>query len=123
MRSILATALLTTACSAYADDYFRDWRRVDSVLLVSAETLLVADWGQTHHVARHPDEHLENNPVLGSHPSSGDVDRYFAVATLGTAIAAALLPPKPRRWFLGGVVVLEAVVVARNYRLGIRFEY
>jgi hypothetical protein len=83
-------------------------------LLAGAVGLLVIDWGQTHDLARRnqvyyqtpacqdpetrslailyngscPTEsrqpYHELNPLLPKNPSSGDVDKYFALAIIGT---------------------------------------
>ena len=57
---------------------------------------LLLDWGQTLNIAQHPDHWHELNPLLGPHPSTGSVNMYFGLATLGN-LGAGLLPSGPRK--------------------------
>lgn len=67
--------------------------------------------------------YAESNPFLGEHPTRSEVDRYFLLAIAGTTGLAYILPQKPRRWFLGGVIVLEAVVIYDNHSAGLRVSF
>ena len=110
------------------------------MLLGTAATLLVIDWGQTLSITHETETtaslngqtpvvvsrqrpYHEKNPILGSDPSKNEIDRYFAVALLGTAGLAYVLPPTYRRYFLGGVIVVETLVVLRNHRIGMRVQF
>jgi hypothetical protein len=114
-------------------------------------TLLVVDWAQTRTIARQESESYatpacsdpdtRNNPLAGSctatrtpvrkelnpllpdNPSVGQVDKYFAVAMVGTVAAAWILPTTGRRMVLGGIVLLETVVVIRNHHIGVRASF
>jgi hypothetical protein len=129
-------ALILASCSAHAEE----WKAADYKLLAAATTLLVVDWGQTRDLTRTYTEtsaslngqaplitrtrtHRETNPLLGDNPSIGDVDKYFAGALLLTAGLSYALPAKYRRYFLGGVIVLESVIVARNHHIGLRVDF
>jgi len=118
MKAFLAILLLLPA-SVHAGD----WDKTDTALLTSALVVTAVDWGQTRTIARNPDRFHEHNPFLGSHPSTGAVDKYFTVAMLGTVGIAIALPQTQRRWFLGGVTFLETVVVISNDRIGIRASF
>jgi hypothetical protein len=128
-----------------------DWAPADKWMLGGALGLLAIDWAQSHDLAQrnstyyltpacsdpatrgialagpcpaqssHP--YHEVNPFLPSNPSSGDVDKYFFLAMAGTAGLAYVLPPTYRRGFLGGVIVLEGVVVLHNHSIGLRASF
>jgi hypothetical protein len=99
-----------------------DWETTDTLLLSSALTMTAVDWAQTRYIARHPEYH-EKNPALGSNPSVGKVDRYFGSAMIGTVGLAMLLPSTQRRWFLGGLLIVETAVVVNNHQIGIKAEF
>jgi hypothetical protein len=115
----LCFLLLLFSATANAEE----WPTADKALLGAAVGLLVVDWGQTRHITREPNRFYEKNPLLGSHPSLGEVDRYFALAILGTAGVAYVLPHQYRQWFLAGVITLELATVASNHRLGLRVSF
>jgi hypothetical protein len=122
-------ALILASCSAHAEE----WKAADYKLLGAATALIVVDWGQTRNMTRSPlyitrcpdckDPYYEHNPILGKSPSIGEVDKYFALAILGTVGVSYALPAKWRRYFLGGVIVLESAVVMRNHHIGLRAEF
>lgn len=121
MRTLLAVViLLSVPVTARGAD---EWTSGDTARQAVYLTLHVADWAQTRHIARHPEEFTERNPVLGEHPSVGRVNGYFAATALAhTAVSWAL----PRGWREGWQYVtigVESVVVARNYRLGVKFDF
>ena len=95
------------------------------VCLLFALGALGLDWLQTLWIARNPDKTWEINVILGKHPSVARVCWYFAVCIVLLVAAAVAL-------YLGGwprvaiglcalVAIFEAVVVGRNFRLGIPF--
>lgn len=100
-----------------------DWSAIDKALLAGAVTMLGADWAQTRYIAAHPDQFREKNPLLGSHPSTGKVNAYFLTAIAGTVGLALVLPATERKWFLGGVTVLETVMVIRNNSIGVGMKF
>jgi hypothetical protein len=128
MRLVLFLLILAS-CSAHAEE----WKAADYKLLGAATALIVVDWGQTRNMTRSPlyisrcpdcqDPYYEHNPILGKSPSIGEVDKYFALAILGTVGVSYALPAKWRRYFLGGVIVLESAVVMRNHHIGLRAEF
>lgn len=79
---------------------------------------LLGDWGQTLNIAQHGDRLHEMNPLLGLHPSTGSVNTYFGLASLGN-LAAGALPTTPRHIVRGGLLALELANVLRNRSLGI----
>jgi hypothetical protein len=123
-RNLLFLGLLVALCAnARADELFAGWDKTDRVLLGTALGSIALDWGQTRDIAKHPERFVEHNPILGAHPSVGAVDRYFIVSMAGTVGVAAVLPATYRKWFLGGVTVLETAIVIDNRHLGLRVRF
>ena len=126
MRFIWVLIFVSTA-------HAEEWTKTDYALLGGAMTLLVVDWGQTRDLVRRPycvrnipscqTNYYERNNLIGEDPSIGNVDKYFTVAILGTIGLAYLLPQTYRRYFLGGVIVLEGFWVGRNHHIGLRAEF
>lgn len=114
----LASAAATTPATA-ADE----WTPPQATKAVALAVLTAADWAQTRNIARHPELWHETNPMLGRHPSVGDVDKHFAVASLIGAAALHALPTRYRDWALNAGLVIEAGCVANNLRLGIGIKF
>lgn len=101
----------------------KEWDKTDSLLLGTAVTLLAVDWNQTRTIARNPDRFHETNQILGNHPSVGKVNGYFATAIIGTVGVAMALPSEYRKFWLGGITVLEVSVTQHNRSLGIKTSF
>jgi hypothetical protein len=87
---------------------------------VAANTTLVVDWLQTHEIAKN-NNYYETNKILGKHPSTGDVNRYFMSSILLTNIIGELLP-KYSDYFYIAVAVVETKIILNNYVIGIRIR-
>lgn len=109
---VLQLLLATTPAVAATE---RDWQ-------LTANTLLLIDWAQTRHIAR-SSQFYETNPILGAHPSSEDVDRYFAGSLLAINGLSALLPSSQRGYLFIAVAVAQAATVAQNQRIGIQMRW
>lgn len=118
MKTIIALVLVLSFARAHAGD----WTSTDSALLGTAITGLAADWAQTRYIATEHGYH-ETNPLLGSHPSVGRVNTYFAGSIAGTVGLALWMPRKPRTLFLGSMVALEIGLVIHNHSIGIQARY
>ena len=116
----LGLAAAAAATPATAAD---EWTAPQASKAASLAALTVADWAQTRNIARHPERWHETNPMLGRHPSVGDVDKHFAVASLIGAAALHALPTRYRDWALNAGLVIEAGCVANNLRLGIGIKF
>lgn len=100
-----------------------EWDTTDKVLGAAATTALVVDWGQTRYIAKNPQSFEDRNKLLGKHPSTGQVDLYFASSILGTLLIADWLSPTNRKWFLGTITAVELVVTSRNQQIGIKLSF
>lgn len=88
------------------------------------------DYGQTRYIAANPQDWKELNPILGPHPTDGQVNLFF----LGSAVAHLAMshfapdiaewlggdPKKDwrRRWQMMSIVI-KGGVVGRNMAIGI----
>ena len=102
---------------------FDSWNITDEVLAGTAATAFVIDWRQTQSIARDPARWQELNPLLGSHPSVGAVNRHFALNGLLVGGIAEVLPHTYRDLYLGGVTITEGAFVRHNYKIGLRFAF
>ncbi len=86
--------------------------------------LHIIDWGQTLHIAKHPERFIERNSILGDHPSTGRVNTYMALM-LGIHWAAAkfLVPKQHRKIFQQVTLGLTGGAVANNFRIGVRLDF
>ena len=100
-----------------------DWTPQNTKLEWSWVALNGADWLQTRYIATHPEEFSEANPILGDHPSTGEVNLYFAVYTAAHYLISRNLHPEPRKWFQMVSIGVTAGTVVRNYHLGVRMEF
>jgi hypothetical protein len=111
--------LLLSSSLAYADE----WTMADTVREATYLALHVADWSQSHYIADHPSEYHETNPILGRHPSSDNVNIYFAATALIHPLISYVLPSPYRQWWQYITIGVEAVTVGNNARLGIGFSW
>lgn len=104
-----------------------EWTKADTYREVTYLALHVADWGQTLEIADHPEKWHEYNPVLGSHPSRGDVNAYFiATGLLHPVISYGLRKYAPDGWVQAWQYVtigIEIGAVANNASIGIGFGF
>jgi len=129
--ALVCLLLLSTARAA------ERWDTTDKVLGATALAFTVADWAQTRYIAQNPcinagggtdcaDPYREAGLArhfIGEHPSTGQVDRYFAGTLVVWSLAAHYLPSAYRKWFLAGITVYELRVVAHNRSIGLRMEF
>ena len=73
------------------------WTKADTARQAAFVTVTAMDWMQTRQIAQNPDKYRELNPILGEHPSTGEVDVYFAAAIAAHTGIAMALPPDYRR--------------------------
>jgi len=117
MRTVVLFIILLVVVSCACPR--SDWTRADSMREASYLALHVLDWGQTLDIADHPEKFYERNPILGEHPSRGEVNRYFAAGMVLHPVVSYLLPRPYREWWQYSTIGLEMVVVGNNARIGI----
>ena len=87
------------------------------------QVLHAVDYLQTREIARHPEKYYERNPILGNHPSEGNVALYFAATSLLHLGVAYALPRGLREPFQYVTILIPAGMVAHNFGLGIKIQW
>ena len=103
---------------------FPVFAQAQTKLEATAATLFVLDYLQTRNIALNLDKYEETNPILGSSPDIGEVNRYFLVTGLASYLAYNyVLPEKWKETGLLLFIAVEGTVVANNVRIGIGFNF
>jgi hypothetical protein len=89
-------------------------------LLIASNTALIVDWSQTRYIIKH--DYHEHNPILGSYPSQGDVNTYFATAIILNTALYWILPEKIKPYWYGGLTALEVAVITNNATIGVGLD-
>jgi hypothetical protein len=99
------------------------WSKTDLALEAGFLTLHGIDWAQTNKIASNPDKWHENNPILGKHPSHGDVNALMGATMVLQPLIAHLLPHPYRRAWIIGTTVVKVGCVANNLGVGIGWGF
>ena len=120
MRLLRSLAAVLLAANLHASEPLSkaDLIREGTVFAVS-----LVDWGQTLAVVDSPYTLREYNPMLGPHPTRGDVNRYFAASLALHLIILRLLPERFRPAFQYGSIGWELAITAHNARMGISVRF
>jgi hypothetical protein len=123
------------------ETWTKDWTTADTGRQSALTALLVVDWGQTLYVAEHPRipcfkdisgvifycANLQENGFaryfIGTHPSVGKVNNYFAASIIGHAMIAYVLPSAWRHGWQYVWIGAEANTVERNRHIGIKIDF
>lgn len=100
-----------------------EWTKSDTKRELVYMIFHVADWSQTLYISNHLEERHEINKVLGKYPSKSKVNLYFASTAVGHYVVSKALPPKWRKRWQYITIAVESGTVARNYKLGCKFEF
>lgn len=117
MRPACLAALLAVTC--HAQD---PWSRADLVREGAVFAVSTVDWAQTLNITERPG-YWEQNPVIGLHPTRGQVNRYFATSLLLHAGIVWVLPSRFRSSFQCASIGWELAIVGHNARLGLRITF
>lgn len=98
------------------------WTTEQKQLGIIAGGLYLIDYGQTRHIAKNPHQFKELNPLIGTHPTLGQVNRHFLISS-AIIFSAAHFLPQYRSTILKTFIVIETVNTIRNYHIGIRMEF
>ena len=99
-----------------------EWTTTNKTLFATSTALLVADWGQTRYISKHPD-YYETNPLLGEHPSTSRVDNYFAGVLIGNFLLTHFLSAKYRNYFQILLIGSELRAVSNNHAIGVKIAF
>ena len=117
---LILMCVLAYSCRVKAAE---PWTTENKWVAATAVTLTVIDWGQNRYAAKNPDKFKGVNPILVEHPSTREVDRYFAGAIALELIIGHNLSAKWRTRFFGGAAFLEAGVVFNNSMIGVKVDF
>lgn len=120
--STAAAAVLALGLSHQAHAEGREWTNSQLAWGAAGLALTAIDWGQTRNISRNPDRFKELNPLVGEHPSLGQVNRHFIVSAALIGLAAHYLP-EYRDVILKMHVGLQVANTARNFSIGLRVEF
>lgn len=120
MKKLLLSLLFFVSVSANAQS--TEWSNTDKLLLGAAMTAHIIDWGQTRYISTHSNKYAEQNPLLGRHPSTSEVNRHFALGMIAMPLMAHLFP-KYRSGILGSWLVVEVISISNNYHIGIKVSF
>ncbi|OGO34706.1 MAG: hypothetical protein A2Z03_09710 [Chloroflexi bacterium RBG_16_56_8] len=131
MKTILAVVLVLITASAHADDKKysvfnkNTWTPADTAVEVCYLALHIADWGQTRNASNKENAglYVEQNRVLGKHPSIKRIDTYFTVTALAHIAITYALPRKWRDAFQYSTILGEAVVVFKNDSINLKIDF
>lgn len=116
---LAALIVLLVATDGHTSD---PWSKGDILREVAYEVLLVMDWKQTRYIANNPDKYHEVNPLLGTHPTASEVDRFMAAQALGHILVTHFLPSSWRPAWQWVSIGEKGNMVWLNYRIGIEFQ-
>lgn len=119
MLRIILMVMALAASTAHADD----WRTEDTQCEIAYQVVAAMDWAQTRNIARNPGRWEEQNPVLGKHPSVGEVDAYFAVMGVLHYAVSEALPVEYRSAWQYVSIILESRSVVNNYSIGLSMRF
>lgn len=123
MRNILIGSMVILLFTSFPANASDKWDTTDKTMFITSSMLLAVDWRQTKRIAENPDDFRERNPILGSHPSKRDVNRYFFAAVIGNYLMADLLPSSHRKLWLGGVIIGTVGCVGNNLNIGLGIRW
>lgn len=101
----------------------RAWTTADTAREITWEIIHFMDYGQTLEIARNPREHSELNPILGKHPSVGNVNLYMLSGAILHPIVSYILPDKVRPYFQYITIGMSTACVVHNFNAGLQVRF
>jgi len=117
---LIIFCLLFSGCATLKPDL---WTKNQMLLQGVATSLKIIDWGQTLDIADKPDQYYETNPILGEHPSKGDVNKWFMGCIGIDLLITHIMPSKYRNYWLGLNILISGYYIENNYSIGLRMNY
>jgi hypothetical protein len=97
------------------------WSKLQISEEIAVTSLLFIDYKQSLNIQMHQGNY-ETNILIGRHPSNNKIKGYFiGMEALQFGVAQEF--PIIRTKFLGGIIVVEGVVTARNKALGFSYKW
>ena len=119
MKRYIVVAVLLVSSAANASELDWKWTKTDTALQVTWTAMHLLDWSQTRKIAIEPNRYYEQNPILGKHPSVGEVDLYMGASTMVNLAIARALPNPYRRYFQMLSIGVTGACVTMNFNIGL----
>lgn len=122
----IIAALMLIVCIATGAELalaFDPWSQRDLIMHGTFTALTAIDMAQTLKIARNPDDYHERNPILGEHPSQGDVLVYFAATWAAQTLLVHVLPARLRPFAQAVMIAVPLGCVINNLSVGIGFGF
>lgn len=125
MKKMFLVVFLISPLNAYTDC----WPSNDIIagIAISSNAAILADWGQTRHIADNPESFYEKNSDLGPHPTRGEVNKYFAKRLIGINVVGCALglieSDMMQTLFWASQLVYNVDVVHDNYQIGVKIDF
>jgi len=125
--ALMAASILLTAIPAWAvaqraqRESDRSWRPAHVALATGFAAALWIDAAQTRDAMARG--YREVNPILGPHPSEGQINTYTVIAGLTVIGVAAAVPPRVRPWVLAAALAVEAATITATLHQGIAITF
>jgi hypothetical protein len=117
MKSLVLTlALLAISFPVVADDEDINWYRV------TANSLLFVDMLQTVETSKN-DKYMEDNKILGTHPTEREVYQYFILATVIVNVVGETIPKKYSNIFYIATSVVQIKAINQNIQVGVKIRF
>ena len=100
----------------------REWDRMDKFLFGSFVVVNVIDAMQTVDMKNHPG-YYEMNPLLGKHPSEGEVWLFKAAVVTATYYIVRNAHPANRKLGLAIANAIVLTAVEHNHSIGLRVRF
>lgn len=106
----------------------RRWTTTNTVLTLTSLLAIGTDWRQSRYMSTHnpSDPNMkfqETNPILGPHPTLGQVNSIFAAVIPAHLLLAYFLDNPGRNIYLFAITAAEAIFAAKNFSVGARVEF
>jgi hypothetical protein len=118
MKNLVLALALTAPLAQASDLTAGDWTR-QGVLTA----LLLADYTQTVDICRRPETYRELNPLIRRHWSEPGIRNYFVTSAMFNLAVTRALPAEWRSAWQYGHIAFEVLVILRNRRAGVNFQF
>lgn len=123
MGTIRTVAAIAVALCSLGSANAEGWNQESRDRQAIYTALHVMDWAQTRTIAQNPERWREMNPILGAHPTTREVDQYFAITLAGHYLIANVLPAQYRAYFQHVTISIQTAVTRNNVLLGVKGEF
>jgi len=118
MKTILILLIFLLPINCYAD-----WDKNNTFREIAWQGIHLIDWGQTLDIARQPDRYYEMNPILGKHPSVGQVNTYMAISAITHIGISYMLPKKYRAYWQWISIGVSGSCIINNFNAGLKVKF